>query len=329
MQEIDAVITWVDGSDPVHTAKRTEYLGSPQKAEGFGPGKWNHSNELTYCLKSIGRFAPWVRRIWIVTDNQIPDLTAMGPALRDKIEIIDHKIIFKGHENRLPTFNSATIESALHLIPDLAECYLYFNDDFLLMSDCHPADFFTENGLVLRGIFVEAYSTTGIHTQHRLNAANMVGVEPGRLFRSSHVCHPMRKSLVEEFYAQHPGAFERNIRFRFRNRDQFLISTAVEHLAIAKGAANIRSDSDCRFITYQNCPAGATKVARRHVQRLFGWGVKLACINNFESLVETCPELLPLLEQRFAPNSKLPRRWGPHAVWTRVKRLIKWMIGRR
>lgn len=270
-----------------------------------------------------------MRRIWIVTDNQIPNFTTIGQALRDKITIIDHKVIFQGHEDHLPTFNSVTIESALHRIPGLAECYLYFNDDFLLMSDCQPSDFFTENGLVLRGRFVETYARAGLHTQHRLNAAHMVGVEPGRIFRSPHVCHPMRKSLVEEFYALHPGAFERNIRFRFRDKDQFLISTAVEHLAIAKDLAEIRPDSDSCFIASRNYLEANRKLARRHVRGLFRKDVKLACVNNFEGLVVACPDLLPLLEKRFAPNSKMPSGWGLDDLWARVKRLIKRAIGRK
>ena len=50
--------------------------------------------------------------------------------------MVPHSEIFRPDLKRkgaLPTFNSCAIESQLHRIPGLAECYLYLNDDFFLL----------------------------------------------------------------------------------------------------------------------------------------------------------------------------------------------------
>ena len=44
-------------------------------------------------------------------------------------ELRNHKEIFKGYENYLPTFNIRTIETAFHRIRNLSEHFIYFNDD--------------------------------------------------------------------------------------------------------------------------------------------------------------------------------------------------------
>ena len=42
----------------------------------------------------------------------------------------------------MPTFNSHTIELNLHRIPDLAEQFVYFNDDTVLLNTVAPKGFF-------------------------------------------------------------------------------------------------------------------------------------------------------------------------------------------
>ncbi len=81
-------------------------------------------NELKYSLRSVEKFAPWIRNIIIVTDNQIPDwLDVSNP----KIRIVNHSDILP--EMALPTFNASAIETSLHKIPDLSEHFLFANDD--------------------------------------------------------------------------------------------------------------------------------------------------------------------------------------------------------
>ena len=61
-------------------------------------------------------YAPWVRKIWIVTNGQHPTWVDES---NYHIEVVPHDRIFPIQEH-LPTFNSRAIESHLHQIPGLA-----------------------------------------------------------------------------------------------------------------------------------------------------------------------------------------------------------------
>ena len=134
---VDVVYTWVDGSDPLWRAEKA--------ARGLGAGDDNHyrdNGELRYSLRSLEIFAPWARRVHVVTDGQRPSWLNAG---HEKISLVAHRDIIPEHF--LPTFSSRVIEAHLHRIGNLAEHYVYFNDDFFLAAPCAPGDFFTPNGL--------------------------------------------------------------------------------------------------------------------------------------------------------------------------------------
>src|SRR5437868_13546377 len=69
----------------------------------------------------------------------------------DKIKLVDHKDIFVGNEHCLPTFNTRSITSLLWKIPDLADQFIFLNDDFIVVRPVQPEDFFRESKMVLRG----------------------------------------------------------------------------------------------------------------------------------------------------------------------------------
>ena len=125
---IDAVITWVDGSDPRHAASMRKYgkAVSFKEDDVAGATRFASNGEVEWCVASIRKFAPFVRTIYIVTDNQDPHI----PDGSIPVKIIDHKELFKGYEEFLPVFNSISIESMTWRIPGLAEHYIEFNDDF-------------------------------------------------------------------------------------------------------------------------------------------------------------------------------------------------------
>ena len=144
---VDVVIAWVDGSDPRHRAKRKRYLGDPggdDKPERVAKieRRFSDNDEIRFCLRSIRNYAPWARTIWLVTDNQVPAAIDRRKAERKNIRIVDHREIFRGYEQLLPTFNSYAIETMLWRIEGLADRFLYFNDDMMLVGPVEPSDFF-------------------------------------------------------------------------------------------------------------------------------------------------------------------------------------------
>ena len=68
-----------------------------------------------YSVRSIEMHAPWIRKIWIVTNGQKPTWLRSD---NKHIEVVPHDAIFPDKSD-LPTFNSRAIESHLHQIPDL------------------------------------------------------------------------------------------------------------------------------------------------------------------------------------------------------------------
>ncbi|WP_290651367.1 stealth family protein, partial [Aquisalimonas sp.] len=143
---IDLVYTWVDGADPdwadrKDAALRT--LGYDVPHRSANRSRWENRNELLYSLRSVAMFAPWVRNIFIVTDQQSPSW--LNQAGNSRVRIVDHSELFQASA-ALPTFNSHAIESVLHRIDGLSEHFIYMNDDFFFGAPSQPEDFFTATG---------------------------------------------------------------------------------------------------------------------------------------------------------------------------------------
>src|SRR4249919_2493937 len=106
---IDAVVSWVDGNDPAHRRKLLEHAGEPARvgAAGADPTRFGDCGEIEYCVASLLRHAPWLRRIHIVTDAQSPPfLRSAGAALRERVRVVDHREVFADYEQYLPSFSS-------------------------------------------------------------------------------------------------------------------------------------------------------------------------------------------------------------------------------
>lgn len=81
----------------------------------------------------------FVRTVHLVVSNieQVPEWLDQS-----KIHVVLHKEIIP--ENLLPTFNSTTIEMFLHKIPNLAEHFIYSNDDMMPMNGMYVSEFFKD-----------------------------------------------------------------------------------------------------------------------------------------------------------------------------------------
>lgn len=308
---IDIVMPWVDGNDPVHLNKRQEFLVEPPTEgpeyvlqEYNAPQRWVQADEVRYALRSIGRFAPWVRKIWIVTDGQIPNMDGFEQDLLDKIEIVDHKVIFRGFEKVLPTFNSATIESALWLIPGLAEKFILFNDDIFFTQPIQPTDFFRNGKLVLRGRLQsrKLITVAPMWDMHQKNGAELAGFDKESYFKLTHVCQPLFKSKLEQFFEKNPEAFAKNITHRIRHNDQFNIASVSSHLAIIGGYAETISGDDKDQRDWR--VIGAAPIAEKsgpslwvRLQKIRRKRTKIVCINDFATLQRKVPTTRKILEK--------------------------------
>lgn len=239
--KIDAVITWVDGDDPKHIAKRNTYGDSKiaNREDIGGITRFRSVGEIFYCVASLNKFAPWLNKIYIVTDEQDPMLdqkiNELFPNGHIPMEIVDHKVIFRDHEEYLPTFNSISIESMTWRIPGLSEHYIEFNDDLILAAPTTPEDFFTEQGRVVcygerrLKLFVRLSrllkfrvdgSKSVSFKESMLNATSFCDKDP-YFIMLYHTPKSLLKSVYEEHYTAHPEHLIHNIKHRFRHASQY------------------------------------------------------------------------------------------------------------
>ena len=260
MRSIDAVITWVDGSDEDYKKKIENHLTTSTNYKK----QYLQANEIEYCVKSILKFAPFVRRIFIVTDSQKPSFSGLKDLIvSKKVKVVDHKEIFKGYEKYLPTFNIRSIDAVLHRIEDLSEMFVYFNDDVFLINKIREEDWFVENKVVLMGKWAKSYSINPIKVlsakfkkafglrpsfnASQSKAANLSGFKK-EYFKSYHTARPQIKSLIKEFYHKNPGSLIDQIKYRFRHYNQFMPYSLCWHLLIKENRAIIKGVKELKEI---------------------------------------------------------------------------------
>jgi glycosyltransferase involved in cell wall biosynthesis len=257
--DVDVVLTWVDGRDPAWNRARLERLagltGTATTRESSGQARFVSRDELRYSLRSLHLFAPWVRRIHLVTAGQVPEwLDAEHP----QVTVVDHAAILP--PDALPTFNSHAIESALHRVPGLAEHFVYLNDDFFLGRPLGPETFFTPAGLA--AVWVSP-STIGLdeapdappYLKAAWNNRRLLHEAFGAVVTDNlaHAPYPHRRSVLEEIEQRFPDAVARTARSPFRSdTDLSLLSSFAQHYGLLTGTAYVAEHPDPSERAYIN-----------------------------------------------------------------------------
>lgn len=299
---IDAVIAYVDGNDPVLKAKRYSYSHNGKECQYEDVAsdvRYVDDGEIYYCVASILKFAPWIRTIHVLTDNQHPPLQEFAdryfPDRKTEIRIVDHKAACAGgYERYLPVFNSYSIETMVWRIPGLSEHYVYFNDDFLLVNPVEPEDFFCDGKIVA---YVRPYRYAKVarrrffrsllpgHHEVRweyqmINAVALLGDTKGYFPYLAHVPHPQKKSLFAQYYHDNEAVMIKNLDSRFRSAHQYNPQLLNYLLAKKQG---LLIEKNPVGVTASACPKPwrsksyfAKKIALfdQKTQAIFG------CINN-------------------------------------------------
>ncbi|MBO7698591.1 MAG: Stealth CR1 domain-containing protein, partial [Erysipelotrichaceae bacterium] len=135
-RKIDIILPWVDGNDPKWQKIKERY--SDQEGDNRKE-RYRDFGLLKYWFRGIEKNMPWVRKIFLVTMDQIPEwLNKDNP----RLVCIDHKDYLP--KEYLPTFNSNAIEINLHRIKDLSEEFILFNDDIFVIDETKQEDYFID-----------------------------------------------------------------------------------------------------------------------------------------------------------------------------------------
>jgi hypothetical protein len=253
---IDVVYTWVDDSDPVWRASRDRarqwFSGKGLHEQAANDARYTSRDELRYSLRSLHQYAPWVRNIHLVTAGQVPSwLRAHHPNLR----VVDHREIFSDPA-ALPTFNSHAIESQLHHIPGLSECFLYLNDDVFFGRPVTPGLFFHPNGIT-KFFTSPALIPGGVvsPTDLPVNAAGknsrwLIAQKFGTAIsqKMKHTPHALRRSVlqeIEETFAEQHAATQHS---RFRSPEDVPIASSLHHYFAYHSAQATVGEIQYRYI---------------------------------------------------------------------------------
>ncbi len=259
---IDFVLPWVDGGDPVLSARRAKYASGDTltNEEVGGTTRYASVGEIRWCVASILRFAPFARKVFIVTDGQDPDLGAMlrehFPERVDDVVVVDHRVIFRGREEFLPTFNSNSIDTLIWNIPELAERFVYTNDDVMLMRPAQVEDFFRGDEPVcyaerLSAAFVRQLRTLNPrHVGYKVSMLRALEMMGGgdHIIRLGHAPCAMYKSWFRRWAEERPDMVENNLRDKFRTVAQFEVQEAFYVDMERRGRLCLLSDREHAFV---------------------------------------------------------------------------------
>ena len=297
---IDAVITWVDGDDPRHRAKRLKHGGHElrENEDIAGSTRFSNLGEIYYCIASLNRFAPWLHKIYIVTDEQDPRvddfLAKHFPDGHIPVEVVDHKVIFSGYEQYLPTFNSIAIETMTWRIPGLSEHYIEFNDDLLLASPVSPADFFSPNGSsvcyatrcsmlwtkLTRMLKPQKNGQKRVTFKGSMYNAAVIARRHLSFLKLAHTPKALRKSCYEQYFSAHPEHMLMNIGHRFRHAEQFTSQELQYLLLESEGKVQIRPVDKYLFFLQ---PKGRKGYVGQKMDRLLRMkDCKFCCFNSLD-----------------------------------------------
>ena len=153
---IDLVYCWVDGNNPKFAEEKQywlEKLGIKHNNDNDNT-RFFDNQELRYSLRSVMKNAPWINKIFIITNGQVPSWLNLEKT--DKIKIINHDEIMP--KEILPCYNSRVIESYIANIPDLSEHFIYANDDMSISRPVEPDFFFDKEGKPIVRFFKADFS---------------------------------------------------------------------------------------------------------------------------------------------------------------------------
>lgn len=225
---MDAVITYVDGLDPVWQKDYEKYTDVPPLTK-----RYRDWGTLKYLLRGIENCMPFITNVYLVVshESQIPEWADV-----QNLKVVLHEdIIPSGY---LPTFNSTAIEMFLHRIPGLDERFVYFNDDMYPVGGCREEDYFRDGKIVIG--FTRHILASGMYKIQCRNSDRMARKALGKpaslcFMRPQHICSPMLKSQCEELYdSMKPEILASVSRLREeKNLNQYLFLDYMYHKGLA------------------------------------------------------------------------------------------------
>lgn len=272
-QEIDLVVPMVFPSDPVwvDSLKRTReemhrFDSEDEKSKRFR--SWGLEKLMIQAaMKSMS----WIRKVHILLSGE----TQKQPWMTgEKIAVHYHADFMP--QDVLPTFSPMAIELYLHRIPDLADRFIYANDDMFAVGDLKLTDFFTEDGKAVWMPDIELNNRNAFHRMCNKGlqlAAQDAGKEPFSdkyVWLTGHGFSPLLKATIADVWSRHEKELtEASLRFRdSESLNQYLWL----YCQMLRGEC-VKDRHKIAFLT--------TNASEKDVQRAFDQKTaKVVCVND-------------------------------------------------
>ena len=314
MQPVDVVIAWVDGNDPKLKQKRMQYQGKTQASDAVSDTRFASNHEIYYNVASILKYVPFCRHIYIVTDGQQPqwidDFVQDGICVTGKIRIVDHREIFTGYEQYLPTFNTRSIETMLWNIQGVSDYFFYLNDDFFFNTPAQLEDILLNEKMVIYGHWqsgfvlkaklwyrqlLNQYFSKPIQPKHmiaQMLGADMLGFK--KFFEIHHYPHAVDRKILQDYLLAHPKFLEKQIQYKFRSVEQINPISLMNHLKIQKGEALLKPDLEIAYLKNESSLSS-------FLQSLGNEQIKYGCMQSLDQLSDAAAaEIYAALNQKLA-----------------------------
>ncbi len=219
--DIDVVIPWVDPTDKEWQASKNKFLKdlNNDKVDN-SENRFRDWDNFKYVFRGIDKFMPWVHKIYLITCGQVPDW--MNKEADDRLVIVNHSDYIP--KEYLPTFSSHPIELNLHRIKELSEHFIYLNDDYFVINETSPEDFFVD------GLPCDYALEDPITPEHK-DIFNNILINNMVLLNSHYDRRTVLKEQKKKFYSMcDKKAFVTNMCFRPLKRNHFF-GLHYSHLA--------------------------------------------------------------------------------------------------
>lgn len=268
--KIDFVVLWVDPNDEEWQKSRDKFAKQLDNTNGIdnNNARYRDWGNFKYWFRGVEKFAPWVNKVHLVTNGQIPKWLNIN---HPKLNLVKHSDFMP--KSVLPTFNTNAIELCLHKIPDLSEQFVLFNDDVFLTKKVKPTDFFRKgkpaNTMALfairpvekgknRSAFYQivAKDIAVINRNFNFNKVKIknlgkfLSLKQGMWvlftypllayghfvgFRNFHICNSYLKHTYIDVWKKEPEVIEKTIKNRFRNNSEDVSDWLINYWQFATG----------------------------------------------------------------------------------------------
>ncbi|ELP89092.1 hypothetical protein EIN_448530 [Entamoeba invadens IP1] len=277
---LDALWLWVNGSEEKWVESVKKYKPD------YDSARFRDYNTLLYSMRSVYKYAPYIKRYFLATADQVPSYlnAPLGETSfilkshntnqskyshakqhkesvedvynnhRDKdlytLELVSHSEFVDNKS--LPLFNSDALESRIHHIKNLGNCFVYFNDDFLLFRET-PVSYFFKKGKIQR-YHANDYGSKYFAARQKWDNSTfytnkMLNKKFGKMMwrphlLPSHVAYTMLKTSLLEMERVFQDEYEKQQMRKFREWNSINVMHLALHYLYYTGKADMIKQRD-------------------------------------------------------------------------------------